>query len=370
MALAAVLAQTAVVRFNYVGNGTALFRHGLEFPPPAAVVAAHPQLVIFPPGAGYDGQFYHSMAHDPFFRAGSERSMDDARLRYRRILGPLAAWILSAGQGRFVDAAYDLVLAGAVFLGVWSSGACARICSRTAAWGAAFALIPATAISLDRMTPDVVLAALTAALALAVQADRRGLALVVSMTAPLVRETGWLVLLAYGASLVLQRQWRRAGLVILAGLPALAWYAYVHWRLPAQPYPLLAVPLSGMWTAAMHPPADTAVLAPAMRVAGLLALAGMLAAFVWAVVLWRRDPRGALPIAGLLFAALGLLVQRPDHWIAAHDYGRVYSPLFVLLALDALTRGTAWPLLPVALVWPRLALEMRGEALGVLRGIF
>jgi hypothetical protein len=106
-----------------------------------------------------------------------------------------------------------------------------------------------------------------------------------------------------------------------------------------------------------------------MRAAGLLALAGMLAAFAWAAALFRRDPRGALSIVALLFALVGVFVQRPDHWHAAHDYARVYSPLFAVLALDALTRGTAWPLLPVARGWPRLALEMRGEALGIVRGI-
>jgi hypothetical protein len=71
----------------------------------------------------------------------------------------------------------------------------------------------------------------------------------------------------------------------------------------------------------------------------------------------------------VLFALTGILVQRPDHWHSAHDYGRVYSPLLAILALEALARGSAWPLLPMALVWPRLALEMRGEALGVVRAI-
>jgi len=371
VALAAILAQTAVVRYDYQGNATALFRHGLEFPPPPAVLAQHPQLVVFPPGYGYDGQFYHSMAHDPFARGDAWRHMDDARLRYRRILVPMAAWILAAGQGRFIDAAYDVVLAAAVLLGAWAFGALARNRERTAAWGAAFALVPGTVISLDRMTPDVALISLTAALALAVEHQRRGLAFVVVALAPLVRETGWLLWLGYGLSLALRRDWRGAALVGLVACPALAWYAYVHQSLPAQPYPLLAVPFSGIWSAAVHPQdaASQAALAPLMRVAGLLALAGILLAFGWAIVLYRRDPRGALPIAALLFALMGALVQRPDHWLAAHDYGRVYSPLLVVLAVAALTRGTPWPLVPAALVWPRLALEMRGEVLGVLRGL-
>jgi hypothetical protein len=326
--------------------------------------------MIFPPGYGYDGQFYHSMAHDPFVRGDSWRYMDDARLRYRRILVPLSAWLLALGQDRFVDAAYDVVLAAAVFLGAWAFAVLARLRERSAAWGAGFLLIPASVISLDRMTPDVALASLTAALVVAVETERRGLALLVVLLAPLVRETGWLLLLGYGASLALQRDGRRAGLVALAGLPALGWYAYVHQTLPAQPYPLLALPLSGMWSAAVHPP-DVAAherLAP-MRAAGLLALAGMVAAFAWGAALVRREPRGALPLVAALFALTGILVQRPDHWHSAHDYARVYSPLLVILAVHSLARGTAWPLMPLAFVWPRLALEMRGEVLGVVRGI-
>ena len=370
MAVAAVLAQTAVVHYNYLGNGTALFRHGMEFPPPPALLAQH-RLFIFPPGYGYDGQFYHFMAHDPFARGDTARSMDDARLRYRRVLVPMAAWALALGRPRLVDAAYDLVLAAAVFLGAWAFGAMARSRERSAAWGAGFALVPATVISLDRMTPDVALAALTAALALAVETERRGLALLTVLLAPLVRETGWFLLIGYGASLALRRDWQRAGLVALAGLPALTWYAYVHLSLPAHPYPLLAVPLSGVWSAAVHP-ADAgaqARLAPLMRATGLLALAGMVAAWGFAIALFRRDPRGALPLVALLFALVGVFVQRADHWYAAHDYARVYSPLFAILAWGALTRRTAWPLLPLACVWPRLALEMRGEALGIVRGI-
>jgi len=372
VALAAVLAQTAVVRFNYLGNGTALFRHGMEFPPPPSLFEQH-RLFIFPPGYGYDGQFYHLMAHDPLARGEASAHMDDPRLRYRRILVPMAAWVIALGRPALVDAVYDVILLAAVFAGAWTVGALARGRERSAAWGAAFALVPATAISLDRMTPDVVLVALTVALAWAVQEERRGLAVLLALLAPLVRETGWLLLIAYALSLAVQRCWRRAGVVAVAGLPALAWYAYVAYRLPSQPYPLLAIPLSGLWSAAAHPPVSAgaqALAAPLMRIAGLLALAGMLLAFAWAAVLARRDPASPLALAALLFALTGVFLQRADHWQAAHDYARVYSPLLAVLLLDALLRGSPWPLLPLAFVWPRLALEMRGEALVVLRGIF
>ena len=370
--MAAVLAQTAVVRFNYLGNGTALFRHGMEFPPPPSLFEQH-RLFIFPPGYGYDGQFYHLMAHDPLARGDAPAHMDDPRLRYRRILVPLVAWVIALGRPALIDAVYDIVLLAAVSAGVWALGALARGRGKSAAWGAAFALVPATAISLDRMTPDVALVALTVAMAWAVEEKRRGLPVLLVLLAPLVRETGWLLLIAYALSLAFQRCWRRAGLVVLAGLPALAWYAYVDLRLPSHPYPLLAIPLSGLWSAAAHPPeaaGPQALAAPLMRAAGLLALAGMLLAFAWAAVLARRHPASPLALTAVLFALTGVFLQRADHWQAAHDYARVYSPLLAVLLLDGLVRASPWPLLPLLCVWPRLALEMRGEVLVVLRGIF
>jgi hypothetical protein len=49
-------------------------------------------------GTGYDGQFAFYIGGDPFLRnSDTARSLDNS-LRYRRILYPLLAWLLSAGQ--------------------------------------------------------------------------------------------------------------------------------------------------------------------------------------------------------------------------------------------------------------------------------
>jgi hypothetical protein len=55
--------QSLNVRFNYGGEWNALFLSGERFPVPAALAAERiPQL---PGSDGYDGQFYHYVAHDP-----------------------------------------------------------------------------------------------------------------------------------------------------------------------------------------------------------------------------------------------------------------------------------------------------------------
>ena len=75
---------------------------------------AHPAV------AGYDGQFYFAIAHDPFLRNPETAASLDDSLRFRRILYPIAAWLLSAGHPTLLP--YSLVLvnvtAGGVLIAV------------------------------------------------------------------------------------------------------------------------------------------------------------------------------------------------------------------------------------------------------------
>ncbi len=78
--------QWATVHANYRGNWTTLFCTGaLQRQSP---LTASEHLYLFPNSTGYDGQFYHLVAHDPFLRSGLQAYVDDARLRYRRSRSP------------------------------------------------------------------------------------------------------------------------------------------------------------------------------------------------------------------------------------------------------------------------------------------
>ena len=108
--------QTLTVHANYGGNWSGLFRvgHSAPLPPQLAGTTfrnAHPR--------GYDGQFYRLLAMDPFLRNGTAAYLDSPLLRSRRILMPLSAWILAAGQIRFIDGAYVLLMAFFVGMGVY-----------------------------------------------------------------------------------------------------------------------------------------------------------------------------------------------------------------------------------------------------------
>jgi hypothetical protein len=377
-ALAALLtlaAQWLTVRVNHGGDWSALFVEGTEYPTaPALAWEGHHRI----PGTGFDGQIYHLMAHDPFLRRGLDRQVDAPRLRYRRILVPLAAHVLALGRDGWVDVAYRAVVLVFVFAGTYWSAVCAIGLGRSPAWGLAFLLVPAVPISAERMTIDVALAALTAGFA--AYAGRLGSwrLLVVLSLAALVRETG--VLLALGAALAgaLRGERRRALAPLLALLPALIWYAYVHAHTTSYDYPIDPRPLSGAVRALVQPdPApdvapgqvgewwrQTILRKPAFDRVALVGVLMAIGLGLWGLRPWPPD---ATAMAAALFAALGVVSQRADQWLFVYDYGRVYAPLLVLLLLRGLRERRALMAVPLVLMWPRILLELTMQIVGVLR---
>jgi hypothetical protein len=114
------------------------------------------------PTVGLDGQFYYYIAQDPFLRNPYTARALDNNLRYRRILYPLLAWLLSGGRRGllpYVLIAINVVACTAV-------AAAAAVASRRAgqtAWLAlAVAIFPGVWVSLTRdMTEPLQLALAT-----------------------------------------------------------------------------------------------------------------------------------------------------------------------------------------------------------------
>ncbi len=99
------------------------------------------------------------------------------------------------------------------------------------------------------------------------------------------------------------------------------------------------------------------------------ALAGMLAAFALSLRLLVRRDFSAGALAALLFTLLGVFLTFPV-WDHAYAFGRAFSPLLVLLAMAGFASRSWWMAAPLAMVFPRVALQLGGQALGVLRGLF
>src|SRR5580658_7483876 len=109
--------QLLTVHFNYGGNFTALFCTGAGLPIPPQLASEH--IYVFPRSGGYDGQYYHYVAHDPLYRTEIGRALPGPVIRYPRILLPGLAYLLALGQQHWIDASYIACNLTFLFLGAW-----------------------------------------------------------------------------------------------------------------------------------------------------------------------------------------------------------------------------------------------------------
>jgi hypothetical protein len=369
VAAIAVLGATAWlalnVVFNYGGNVTGLFYTGAgaALTPP---MESHTRRAA--DRIGYDGQFYHLMAHDPLIRRGFLSFVDNPRARWRRIGVPGLAALLAAGSDRWVDWAYIGIQLAFVFAGVFWLSRYAQEQRLRPGWGLVFLAIPAVAVSLDRMTIDLALAALCVGLVF--YAERRA-AYAILCAAPMIRETGMLLVIAWCVHSVIRKNGRAALLGGVSALPALGWWAYVQARTPIDGTPWLAnYPFSGLIERTMQGlDAGPTLWLRAASIFEELALLGMWLALALAFHLaWKRR-WGLIEVTAITFAVFAATLGKLDLWSSAYATGRTQSPLLIMLGLVAL-RDRRWlPALPLLLVVPRIALQYEAQLKQMLRGM-
>ena len=363
---AALAWQFATVQVNYHGNWTALFCTAGNRPTPPQLAAE--EILTFPDSNGFDGQFYHYIAHEPV--PGELAAYVDApRMRYRRILVPGLAWLLAMGRPAAIDAAYLAAGYGFLLLGLWWMMGYARQVGLGEQWGLLFAALPASLVFIDRLTIDHALAALTAAFVLlAARGPSWRLYLVLAL-APLARETGLLLIAAWLIQCALERRWREAALAVSTAIPWLAWNFYLMTATPPTAVSVSLVPLSEFWRSLAHPvPYPTGIpLLWAVRIADVLALGGMLAAIALAGTLAWRKRQDPAATAALLFAALALVLQHHEVWATPYNYGRIFSPLLALAAMGWLSVNRALAALPIAMMLPRLLMQYGRQVEGIFR---
>ncbi len=378
-ALAAALAGTALclcwqaltVHFNYGGNWTALFSTGdYRIVPPQL---ASENIYRFR-GSGYDGQFYHYMAHDPFLRRGLSQYLDAPRLRYRRILVPALAWIAAGGNDRLVDAALFLVIWLSIFLGAYWSSRYAALSGRNPLWGLGFLAVPATVVAIDRTIVDATLAALTAGFAVyARQGATRKLYLVLAAAA-LTRETGLLLVTGYVLYCAAGKRIKEAVFYATAAAPALLWLLYssahtsgdIPLQIAGQPVGLLfrlRILFFGSYASLPGP------VASLIRTLDWLMAAGVISAIILALFLFVRSGRRPENYAALSFAALMVPVVFLVNMFDPFTYARLSSPLLLLLSLEALRRRWWLGSAPLALVLLRTAAQLGPQAIGIGRAL-
>jgi len=363
--------QTATVHVNYGGNWTALFCIGSRFPVPPQLT--HEHAYVFPDSPGFDGQFYHLIAHDPVFSQGFSRYIDAPEYRYRRILVPALAFLFAGGDSRRVDWAYLVVCW--MFIAMGTSWACrfAHMHQRPLWLGLLFLCLPAVLASIDRLVVDVALSALTVGFALyAARGPSWELYLILAVAA-LSRETGFLLLGGYGVSSALRGRWGAVLRCAVAALPALGWYGFVHANAEAfHPTEILAVvPFRHLIDAVMHPAIPSSANTLVRWLAGAaeaLVLAGTLGSMMItaAWVIRRKHSPSAMIAAVFVLLCLLLGTSGPSDLFAhVFNYARIFTPLYLLLALQAVASGRVLFALPLACVAPRAAMQFGMQVLAI-----
>lgn len=350
--------QFLVVHYAFAGNWTSWFCTGGLLAQPEQLASEH--LYRFPQSGGYDGQFYHYIAHDPLFQRGLDRYIDAPRLRYRRILVPGLAFLAAVGLDRWIDGALVAVNLLFIFIGAYWLARYATHYAQQPAWGVLFLLAPAVLVALDRLTVDLALTAFCIGLAVYVTEQRPGAIYAVLLLAPLARETGLLLTAAYCLVLVAQKCLLRAILFGTSALPAFAWFAFVATR--TVPYDstgwVTPVPLAGAIYRMLHP--VTYPFLPMVKWSALLldecSVAGLVLAFALSLR-WPAQFPKPLALAATLITLSGITLGKP-FWGDAFAFGRVFSPLVALVALEVFSTRSKWVVAPIALIDLRICLQL------------
>lgn len=371
--------QSLTVHANYGGNWTGLFRTGAEKAVPENLLddtlrSAHP--------IGYDGQFYRFLAHDPLLWNNTAAYLDNPALRARRILVPSLAWLVAAGRHEAIDGAYILLIGASVFAGVYWLGRIMTHQGRSPAWGLLFFAVPSTLVGIDTMTIDVVFAALVACFTWQVQSGcRRWLWLTVA-AAPLVRETGLILVAACVIVSLWRRDWRRSACWLAAAVPFVVWVVYVHSvfpetttapraLIPRQYLPQLRL---GVLLAFVSP-ADYPNLSPGVerliQFLDRVSLLGVMAASMLGALQLRASKWSETALLLGAFAAIVPALSGRELWLPVYGYGRLISPLFLLLLAlcSGKPRGPAFAatLAVCLMVDLRVSAELLTQVLGVVR---
>jgi len=324
----------------------------------------------FPNSYGYDGQFYLIIAHDPWMNRGYGKYIDLPGLRYGRIAVPALANTVSHATFLSVNAAYIAVTLVFLFAGTWWTSTLLARRGRSPFWGACFVLLPASLVSLDRLTVDLAFMALLMGVLFLWEAGSHWEMAVLLSLLCLVRETGLLVGGAFLLFFLTSSQWSRVSLVVLSVVPWLLWAQYVH-----RHYPFVLkvwipeAPFADTFRAVVHGPTYTfaPVINVLIRGLDLLALAAMGSAIVYSLAKLQSALRAPINATLVLFAFLGIYLFSLDGWTHVYDFGRVLCPIPAILLLNGLTSKTPLLLAPTALMTLRVVAQLGPQILGIFR---
>ncbi len=339
--LIAVLFWVAVISFvsatRYGGDLRALLLIGEARYHPAALDAV-PRVGPI----GYDGQYYATLATDPFLRKlDTPAAIDAPAFRAERILVPLAAWALAAGNPHAAILAYQLLcwvlgLAAIYVVARWLAD------EGRSPWPALL-LVPTAGLvaSMMRSTLDAAATFLILAVLWAHARRRETLALALAVAAVLTREMSYLVALAVAFDHLRHRRFpRSAAFAAVPLVPFLAWQLYLQSVLgPSSPLTNVGFTYPFAWFGEKLPLVFRATGISWPELFGMTAVAATAIAFV----LLLARPRGWTPVvlAFLAFAGLGLALDY-NIYVETWGYARILVAVPFLATLVAGEQPLPW----------------------------
>lgn len=324
--------QVVQVYAAYGGNWSALFHHGynVQVPHDKSFAGTY----VFPTW-GYDGEYYRMVAHDPFLHKDYFRIMDMPQMRYRRILLPLLAYATAAGRQRLIDATYLMWILVSIWAGVFWLAKYLVLWGYHPGWSCCYLLIPGILSALEQATADVAIISVTIGFiyySAVGEAKKRYCLLAL---APLIRETGLILPIATSVYEFVNRRRLWALGCVAAVIPACGWYLFVAMHIPPdKEHHFNYIPLGKFWYHLVHHDTKPAFAENvAMQIGYYLGVAGILVAFALSVWMWNKT-RSLECLAALGFTAIAILFDSTGLWMSVKHFGRVFSPLLLLLALQ------------------------------------
>jgi hypothetical protein len=327
-----VLAFAAALTPKFVKNG---------FDPSVFIMASENHVdssrtiapIIIQKGDGYDGQFYYRFALAPFdvSQPGYGITLDDPPWRMQRILYPVLAWLVSAGQPRFTAWAMLLVnLLGLGAIGYFAIRLSRRFQSAPIT-PLLVVLWPGFWIALNRDTTEIVAVAFLLAAIEAYTARRTWLYAVLAVLTVLTRETSIFVFAGIFCAELLQRKSvRHLATLALPIVLYAAWRSFLThlWGQPVTISSNLTWPLLGIYQAV-----SAAFVEPKLANA-LYAVAGIGFIVVFSGVVAEANlGRWREPLVMgwiLLLGLMSVLSGRTGPWVEPIAYFRAFSECYVV----------------------------------------
>jgi len=213
------------------GNTGSFICIGDRFIPPGKLDPGIPYLKN---SAGYDGQFFYLIAHDPWILSDYYKYIDGPGYRYQRIFYPLLVHWTAGGDprnypDRMVQINFVAIILGAFFVARFLASQ-----GRSSLWAVVFAFLGGNLLGLFRDLADPLGLTLTV-LALILYESRRfwGCALWLSaalLTREIYLPIAVLMILDQGFQ---RRQFRKAAICATALIPFVLWQGYIYIRFGA-----------------------------------------------------------------------------------------------------------------------------------------